>query len=50
MDSPLIGYWRQWGPDIVRWIAAIVIFAVFAWVMTRYSKGAGYFDKFVLFP
>jgi hypothetical protein len=49
MDSRLIGYWRQWGPDIIRWIAAIGIFAAFAWVMTHFSKGLDYFDKFVLF-
>ena len=49
MNDQLISYWRQWSPDILRWIAAIVVFAIFAWVMTHFSKGSDYFDKFVLF-
>jgi outer membrane protein OmpA-like peptidoglycan-associated protein len=34
MNRRLIGYWREWRSDILRWIAAIVIFALFAWVMS----------------
>jgi hypothetical protein len=37
MNTTWIDYLRQWRPDILRWIAAIVIFAVFAWVMLDYS-------------
>ena len=36
MNRTLIDYLRQWRPDILRWIAAILIFAVFAWVMLDY--------------
>jgi len=49
MNDLLISYWRQWRPDILRWIAAILIFALFAWVMLRSSEGLDYFDKFDLF-
>jgi hypothetical protein len=36
----MIDHLRQWRPDFLRWIAAILIFAVFAWVML------GYFGNF----
>jgi hypothetical protein len=36
----LIDYWREWRPDVLRWIAAILIFALFAWFI------ADYFDFF----
>jgi hypothetical protein len=32
----LIDYRRQWRPDILRWIAAILIFALFAWIIVDY--------------
>ncbi len=43
MNRLLIGYWREWRPDILRWIAAALIFALFAWVMLDYFD---YFDRF----
>lgn len=43
MNKLLIGYWREWRPDILRWIAAIVVFALFAWIMVDYYD---YFDHF----
>ena len=43
MNRLLIGYWREWRPDIFRWIAAILIFTLFAWVLTDYFD---YFDHF----
>ena len=27
-----LDYWREWRPDILRWAAAIFIFALFAWI------------------
>jgi hypothetical protein len=36
MNTMWIDHLRQWRPDILRWIAAIVVFAVFAWVMLEY--------------
>ena len=39
-------YWRQWQPDILRWMAATVIFAVFAAFMLWSSRGQDYFDHF----
>ena len=44
MSRLLIAYWRDWQADIYRWIAAIAIFALFAWVMTDYYA---YFDRCV---
>jgi hypothetical protein len=32
----LIDYWREWRPDVLRWIAAILIFALFAWFIVDY--------------
>ena len=37
-----LDYWREWRPDILRWIAAILIFALFAWVIVDYFD---YFDS-----
>jgi hypothetical protein len=42
MNRTLIDYLRQRRPDILRWSAAIVVFAVFAWVMLEYF---GNFDS-----
>jgi hypothetical protein len=42
MNRTLIDYLQQWRPDILRWIAAILVFAVFAWVMSFYF---GNFDS-----
>ena len=42
MNKLLIDYWREWRPDIYRWIAAIAIFALFAWIMVDYHD---YFDR-----
>ena len=42
MNRLLIDYWREWRPDILRWIAAILIFALFAWVIVDYFD---YFDS-----
>jgi hypothetical protein len=36
MNRTLINYLRQWRPDILRWIAVVLIFAVFAWIMLDY--------------
>ena len=36
MNKTLINYFQQWRLDILRWIAAIAVFAVFAWVMLDY--------------
>ena len=36
MNRLLIDYWREWRPEILRWIAAILIFALFAWVIVDY--------------
>ena len=36
MKRLLIDYWRQWRPDILRWIAATLIFALFAWIIVDY--------------
>ena len=36
MNRLLIDYWKQWRPDILRWIAAILIFALFAWIIVDY--------------
>ena len=36
MNRLLIDFWREWRPDILRWIAAILIFALFAWVIVDY--------------
>ena len=44
MSKLLIAYWRDWRADIYRWIAAIAIFALFAWVMADYYD---YFDRCV---
>ena len=44
MNKLLIAYWRDWRADIYRWIAAIAIFALFAWVMADYYD---YFDRCV---
>jgi hypothetical protein len=43
MNRLLIGYWRELRPDILRWIVAILIFAVFAWGILDYYD---YFDHF----
>jgi hypothetical protein len=32
----LIDYWQMWRPEILRWIAAVVIFALFAWGVSEY--------------
>jgi hypothetical protein len=40
MNRLLIDYWRARRPDILRWIAAILIFALFALFIV------GYFDYF----
>jgi len=42
MNRLLIDCWRQWRPDILRWIAAILIFALFAWFIIDYFD---YFDS-----
>jgi hypothetical protein len=42
MDKLLINYWRVWRHDILRWIAAISIFALFAWLMLEYFN---FFDS-----
>jgi hypothetical protein len=42
----LTSYWREWRPDILRWIAAIAIFAVFAAFMVWSSRGEDYFASF----
>jgi len=42
MNKLLTDYWRDWRPDIYRWIAAIAIFALFAWIMVDYHD---YFDR-----
>jgi len=39
----LIAYWREWRPYIFRWIAAILIFALFAFFMEEYFN---YFEYF----
>jgi hypothetical protein len=44
MNRPLIDYWWDRRPDILRWIAAIAIFALFAWIMADYYD---YFDRCV---
>ena len=44
MNKLLIAYWRDSRADIYRWIAAIAIFALFAWVMADYYD---YFDRCV---
>ena len=33
MNRLLVDYWREWRPDILRWVAAsaLLIFALFAW-------------------
>ena len=31
-----LDYWREWRPDILRWAAAILIFALFAWIIVDY--------------
>jgi hypothetical protein len=36
MNPLLIDFWRKWRPDILRWIAAILIFALFAWIIVDY--------------
>ena len=43
MNRLLIDYWREWRPEILRWLAAILIFGLFAWVMLDYYD---YFDHF----
>ena len=43
MKMLLYGYWRQWRHDIFRWIGAIVVFALFAWLMLNYFD---HFDHF----
>jgi len=43
MNRLLTDYWREWRPDILRWIAAVLIFALFAWVILDYYD---YFDHF----
>ena len=42
MKKLLIDYWREWRPDILRWIAAILISALFAWFIGDYFD---YFDS-----
>ena len=42
MNKLLIAYWRDWRADIYRWIAAIAIFALFAWIMVGYHD---HFDR-----
>jgi hypothetical protein len=42
MNTTWIDHLRQRRSDILRWIAAIVIFAVFAWLMVEYF---GNFDS-----
>ena len=44
MNRLLIDYWREWRPDILRWIAAILMFALFAWVIVDYFD---FFDSCV---
>jgi hypothetical protein len=44
--NKLMGYWLVWRPDIIRWVAAILIFAAFAAFMLWSSKGLDYFDSF----
>jgi hypothetical protein len=44
MNRLWIDYWREWRPDILRWIAAILIFALFAWVIVDYFD---FFDSCV---
>jgi len=43
MARPLMAYWKQWRPTIFRWIAAILIFTLFALIMEEYFN---YFDHF----
>ena len=42
MSRLLIDYWREWRPDILRWIAGILIFTLFAWFIIDYFD---YFDS-----
>jgi hypothetical protein len=42
MNRLLIDHWREWRPDILRWIAVILIFALFAWFIVDYFD---YFDS-----
>jgi hypothetical protein len=42
MNGTLMEYLRQWRPDILRWIVAIVVLAVFAGIMFAYF---GNFDS-----
>jgi hypothetical protein len=44
MNRQLVDYWREWRPDILRWIGAILIFALFAWVIVDYFD---FFDSCV---
>lgn len=43
MNDRLTAYWQEWRPTIYRWIAAIVIFVLFAFVMEEYFD---FFDRF----
>jgi hypothetical protein len=43
MNNLLTAYWQEWRPAIYRWAAAIVIFALFAFVMEEYFD---LFDRF----
>jgi hypothetical protein len=44
MNRQLVDYWREWRPDILRWIGAILIFPLFAWVIVDYFD---FFDSCV---